>query len=417
MQTAASSTGTHTAHGSRTHEVPEDLGFSKLRLQLLDTRFSTDVATGLIPGAVVLVARHGRIAYYNAFGYRDRGRQLPMQTNSLFWVASMTKPVTSVAALALVEEAKLHLRDPVARFLPEFADLQVGVEQVDADGDRHLVRVAPHRDMTMHDLFRHTSGLTYGAFGTSLVNQAYQHLQPYDFGQTNAEMVGKLARLPLAYHPGTTFEYGMSTDVLGRVIEVVSGQPLDRFIEERIAVPLRMRDTGFVIPSPSQERVALPQGEQVSDMAPPVRTAPGWLSGGGGLWSTAYDYWRFAQMLLNRGELDGVRMLSARTVAWMTSNHLPPDVAYGPYVEALDASAPIPSMGQGFGLGVTVRIEEGRNPLPGSVGDFYWPGVSGTSFWVDPKEQLVAVLMLRAPDERLRYRAVLRELVYQALEH
>jgi CubicO group peptidase (beta-lactamase class C family) len=266
---------------------------------------------------------------------------------------------------------------------------------------------------------RHTSGLTYAQFGDSPVQMIWRDAKLMDEGQTNAELVQKLGRLPLMFEPGTTWEYSMSTDVLGRIVEVVSGMSLADFFACRITGPLGMRDTGFAAAGERAARVAEPHTDPATGRRPPMRNvkqAGAWYSGGGGAVSTAADYLRFCQMLLNGGELDGVRLLAPKTVAHMASDHLPPDAAYGETTRArFGALAPVPEMGYGFGLGFAVRKEPGRSPVPGSVGEFFWGGVTGTYFWIDPKERLIAVLMLAAPDQRLHYRYLTRQLVYAAL--
>jgi CubicO group peptidase (beta-lactamase class C family) len=273
--------------------------------------------------------------------------------------------------------------------------------------------------MTIHDLMRHTSGLTYGEFGNSLVHQAYIDAKVFDWDQTNAEMAEKLAALPLLYHPGSTFEYGVSTDVLGHIVEIVSGLSLDTFMSERLWKPLGLKDTTFHVNDSDLPRLALPVPDSDGRIEPNYKLArpqnSRWISGGGGLFSTALEVYRLMRMLLNGGQLDGVRLLAPKTVELMTSNHLPPNVNYGKYVDALQMTAPTPEMGQGFGLGFAVRVAQGLNPLPGSIGDFYWAGVSGTYSWVDPVEKLVGVLMTRAPQQRVYYRALIRQMVYQAL--
>ena len=362
----------------------------------------------MIPGAVVLIARGGHIGYAEAFGWRDREAKAPMELDAIFRIASMTKPLTSVAAMILAEEGKLQIAAPVAEYLPEFANRTVGAERVPAK-----------RVMTVQDLLRHTSGLTYAAFGDSPVQMIWRDAQPMTENQTGAEMVAKLASLPLMFEPGTTWEYSMSTDVLGRVVEVVSGQDLADFIDARICRPLDLRDTGFAATSERAARVAEPQTDPVAGARPPMRDVlhrGQWASGGGGAVSTAADYVRFCQMLLNGGELDGTRILAPNTVALMASDHLPPDCAYGDTARSrFGALAPVPEMGYGFGLGFAVRTDAGRCPLPGSIGEYFWGGVLGTSFWIDPVEQLVVVAMMLAPERRLYYRHLLRPLVYGAL--
>ena len=387
---------------------PKEVGLSAKRLARLSAAFQQDVDRNMIPGAVMMIARCGQIAYAEAFGWRDREAKAPMELDAIFRVASMTKPLTSVAAMILAEEGKLQIAAPVAEYLPEFANRTVGPDRVPAK-----------RVMTVQDLLRHTSGLTYAAFGDSPVQMIWRDVQPMAEDQTSAEMVAKLASLPLMFEPGTTWEYSMSTDVLGGVVEVVSGQDLADFIDARICRPLGLRDTGFAATGERAARVAEAQIDpatgarpQMRDVSRPAR----WMSGGGGAVSTAAEYVRFCQMLLNGGELDGTRILAPKTVALMASDHLPPGCQYGETARPrFGALAPVPEMGYGFGLGFAVRTDAGRCPLPRSVGEYFWGGVLGTSFWIDPVEQLVVVAMMMAPERRLYYRHLLRPLVYGAV--
>ena len=390
---------------------------SSERLNRLTETFQRDVDAGEIPGAVVLVARNGKIAYEKAFGYQSREGNVPMKSDAIFRIASMSKPITSVAVMMLVEEGKIDLSAPVSQYLPEFNDLRVGAE-----------RVPVKRPMTVQDLLRHTSGLSYSFFvEDASVKQAYEDAKVFNFDQSLADMVTKLAKLPLVRQPGTAWEYSMSTDVLGRIVEVASGTGFDQFVQERIAKPLNLTATGFSVSQSQAGHVAEPQVDPATGKRPAMivdnlTNKPKWLSGGGGMVSTAEDYARFCQMLLNGGELDGVRLLSPKTVELMTSDHLPPGVTYNPgFIALLQDQAPTPEMGEGFGLGFLVRKEVGHNPLPGSVGDFSWSGAHGTYFWVDPKEKLVATLMVQNPfDEKglaksAHYRHEMRNLVYQAV--
>jgi CubicO group peptidase (beta-lactamase class C family) len=372
---------------------------------------------------VILIARDGKVAYHEAMGFQNREEQIAMKTNSMFRIASLTKPITSVGIMMLVEEGRLRLEDPISDYLPEMTSLSVGVEKADKKtGERRLVLEPAQGEITVQDLMRHTSGITYGHFGTSLVSKTYLDGEVSDPNIDLAEFIRRLAKVPLAYHPGTTWNYSMSVDVLGRIIEVVAGMPLDRFIAERITRPLGMDSTGFYVGGDDLSRLAEPQIDLATGKRPQLRNVtdqPVFLSGGGGLASTVPDYARFSQMLLDGGALDGVRLLSPRTVAYMASNHLPPDVKYDPFY-AGDGDwtmiAPTPARAQGFGLGFAVRLERGRNPLAGSRGEFYWVGASGTAFWVDPQEKLIAVWMSQmAWNETGRYRSLLRNLVYQAL--
>jgi len=397
-------------------DKPEDLGLSSTRLKRLPDALRSDIGKGLLPGAVVLVARHGKIACLEALGYRDREAGTAMTPDTIFRIASMTKPFTSVAAMMLAEEGRLLIADPVARYVPEFADLKVAKDS-DSTSAKKLAKETLRRPMTVHDLLRHTSGLSYGHLTGPLLRQAFEAVNVGDEKQTNAEMVAKLGKLPLAYQPGSTWQYGMSSDVLGRVVEIASGIDLDRFIIERICKPLGLAETSFG--PAAAERTAQPQVDPASGKRPPMRDIgirPNWISGGSALLSTAGDYARFAQMLLNGGELGGTRLLSPATITLMTSDHLTPDMRRSPSTSLLfGALAPMPELGLGFGLGFAVRTHAGRNPLPGSLGDFSWSGVTGTYFWVDPQQQLIAILMTQAPIPRLHYRYLTRTLVYQAI--
>ena len=379
-------------------------GFSSERMDLVRREMKGDVDSKRIPGAVLLIARNGRIASLDAAGFQDRRSQTAMKTDAIFRIASMSKPITSVAAMILAEEGKLDIAAPVAQYLPEFKDVKVGVE-----------KVAPKRAMTVQDLMRHTSGLTYGIFGNSPVDELYKKSNMFA-SKSLADMVANIASLPLLHHPGEVWEYSVSTDVLGRVVEVVSGMTLDQFVAERITRPLKMSDTGFYLTAAQATRLARPDAAM---MMPPgdVTAKPAILSGGGGMLSTAGDYGRFCQMLLNGGELDGVRILAPHTVALMTSDQLAPAVErHSPVAMLLDAFGPTPEMGTSFGLGFGVRTAAGRNPVPGSVGDFSWAGITGTYFWVDPKEKLVVVLMIQVPQATdVPYWRRVRGLVYQAL--
>ena len=373
---------------------PEDVGFSTERLARLTRITQEHVEAGRLPGAVILIARQGKIAYFESFGYRDRDRGLAMTPDALFRIYSMTKPITSVAAMMLQEEGHFQIYDPVSRYLPELAKREVGAERADAP-----------RDITIQDLLRHTSGFTYGNRGETPVHRMYRDAKIGSRDDTNAEMVAKLAKLPLLYAPGTRFEYGVSTDVLGRVVEVVSGKPLGQFFEERIFQPLRMSDTGFHVTSDKLGRVAQPwQRPGAEPMTPrfDVAVKPRYESGGGGLVGPAEDYLRFSLMLLNGGEWNGARLLGKKTVAFMTADHL--------------GAIPVATPGLGFGLGFQVRRDAGIAGIAGSVGEYGWAGNAGTLFWVDPAEHLIALYMIQVGDaERVALRNQFRSLVEQAI--
>ena len=397
---------------------PEEVGLSAARLQRLSDRMKLGVDKGEIPGAVVLVARRGKVAYQESFGLRDPDTRAPMRADTVFRIASMTKPFTSLAIMMLAEEGRLSIAEEAAKYLPSFKDLKVGVARRSADGRSEVVLESPRKPMTIQDLLRHTSGLTYGAAGQNPLKQAYVDAKVGSPDDTNEQLVAKLSKLALTYQPGSTWEYSVSTDVLGRIVEVVSGLPLDRFIAERIAGPLKLTDTGFHAPPSKAERGARPQREGPKNelpRVPPITTEVAFKSGGGGMVSTIADYARFCQFWLNGGELDGVRLVSRKTIELMTADHLPPGTAMGADMPRFEALLPGPAMGQGFGLGFAVRNDVGRSPLHGSPGDYFWGGAYGTYFWIDPKEKLFAILMMQSPLSRLPYRYLMRELVYQSI--
>ncbi len=406
------------AQGIPKAQSPEEVGFVASRLKRLSDRIDEGIKNNELPGAVVLIARNGRIAHFEAYGWRDKEAKVAMTTDTIFRIASMTKPIVSVAAMILMEEGKLTLADPVSRYIPAFADTKVSVEKKKEDGTVEYSLEPQVRPITVQDLMRHTSGLTYGAAGTNAVKQSYVDMKVADRSQTNAEMADKLSKLALLYQPGTTWEYSMSTDLLGRVVEVASGQPLDKFIEERITRPLKMGDTAFEVGADKKVRGARPMKEGPKNEMPAIPDVSekfNWRSGGGGMVSTAADYARFLQMFANGGQLDGVRLISRKTIDLMTADALPPGIRMGAGMERFEAFEPSGRVGQGFALGFAVRNDVGRNPLPGSVGDYQWGGAYGTYFWHDPRERMYVVYMMQSPVARLRYRFLMRDLVYQAL--
>jgi len=399
---------------------PEAAGLSSERLKAISTAFQAGVDKKEIPGAVVLIVRQGKVGYFEAFGYRDRETGAPMTRDAIFRIASMTKPVTIVAAMTLVEQGRLNLSDPVSRYLPEFKDLKVGVEKEDASGKLMLVLETPRREMTVLDLMRHTSGLTYGFTGKSLVRERYAQEKIDEPGLNNAGFVSRLSRAPLQNQPGEVWDYSVSTDVLGRIVEVVSGMELEQYFAERIFKPLGMTDTGFWVSDPARRsRIAEVQADTATGKRPPTpdKTVQSRQGGGGALVSTAGDYARFCQMLLNGGELDGVRVISRATVEEMTRNQLPPGIRINYFpIPILDVR---PEAGNGFGLNLMVRTTDGRSQIPGNIGDYTWPGIFGTYFWVDPKKELIVVMMIQVPASagpiRYKYWTQIRELVYQTL--
>ena len=379
---------------------PDQLGFAVDRLERVTSAFQGYVESGQIPGAVVLIARKDKLAYFRAFGFRDREQKIAMTPDSIFRIASMTKPITSVGAMMLAEEGKLDIGAPVSQYLPEFKDLQVRVEQVDpATGKKETVMQPQMRPMTVQDLLRHTAGLVYPPpIGNGPVSDAYRDANVFDRNTTLTEMVTKISRLPLANQPGEVWEYSGAVDVLGRVIEVVSGMDLDRFLEERVTKPLGMSSTGFYVREADRDRLAQPQIDTATGKRPPMFDAtqkPKLFSGGGGGVSTASDYLLFCEMLMHGGKLGTTRLLSQSTINLMTSNALKPGIGYSAtQLQRFGDILPAPAMGQGFGLGFAVRTETGQNPLPGSAGSFYWTGAYGTTFFVDPKQELVIIMMI-----------------------
>ncbi len=393
--------------------APGDVGLSAQALARIGEVLRADVDKGRIPGAVVAIARRGKLAYFEAFGFRDKAAGVAMTTDTIFSIASMTKPMTSVGALMLFEEGRLVLGDPIGKYLPPLADRQVAV--LPEGGATEIKTVAATRQPTVQDLMRHTSGLVYGGRGTTAVHKLYPASSATSgSSMTGHEFIAKLGTLPLLHQPGMVWDYSLSVDVLGQVIESLNEQTLGQYLQEQLFKPLGMADTGFLIPAEKVSRYAkaLPvdpdtgQPQTVLDSTKPLK----FECGGGCASSTAGDYLRFAQMLLNKGALDGQRILGRKTVELMTSDHLAPEVQNN--IAAVDASR----VGYGFGLGVAVRKGPGVSPLEGSTGDYSWGGAYGTNFWVDPKEELVVVFMAHAPGPiRVHYRQALSALVGQAI--
>lgn len=385
---------------------PETLGLSRPRLQAMSDAFKREIDKGTVPGVTVLVARRGQIGWFEALGKQSPAGAAPMAHDSIFRIFSMTKPIVSVAIMALVEDGHLLLGDPVAKFIPEFADQKVGI----VSGDR-LELVPPKRPMTVQDLLRHTSGLTYEHQGDAPIHKIYQDSRVRSRKITNAEHAALVASFPLVCHPGDAFNYSRSTDILGRIIEVVSGKSLSAFLTERVLAPLQMAEIGFSTAEANAGRLAEPfaadpwTGDKVALFN--MREVPVMESGGGGLVSTTMDYARFALMLRNGGTLDGNRIIGRKTLELMASDHLGPGVAI---------NGTLLAPGHGFGLGFAVRTEPGIAPFPGSVGQYFWSGIAGTFFWIDPKEDLLAVFMSQGPGQRDFTRTLVRNLVYAAVE-
>ena len=390
----------------------ETVGMSSERLARLAPGLKGLIANERFPGAVVLVARKGKVVYFDAVGQRDPATGAPMTKDAIFRLYSMTKPFTSVAAMMLAEEGKLLLNDPISKYLPQLGDLRVAAMTQAPDGTKTYTLVPAERPITVQDLLRHTSGIAYANRTVNEHVKKVYEANRIDWRDLSAaDQIDRLAKAPLAHQPGTVWEYSLSTDVLGRVVEKVSGTTLSAFLNERLFTPLKMTDTSFLVPKDKVARIARPfltdkeTGKPITllDVTVPQMND----AGGAGSAGTTGDYARFAQMLANGGQLDGVRVLGRHMVNYMTSDHLG---AIKPSIETL-------AVGYGFGLGFAVRKETGIYSMPGSAGEFNWGGAAGTGFWVDPKEQLVVVIMTATmPGTSQRYdRALVRQLVYQAI--
>jgi CubicO group peptidase (beta-lactamase class C family) len=393
---------------ARTH--PEKAGFFPQRLARITDYFNNEVKTGKIPGAIVLVQRRGQPAYYEGFGVRDVATKAPMTADTIFTLFSMTKPITSVAAMILVEQGKLALDDEVGKYIHGFYNIKVGDEKQGPDGKPELSLVAPNRPILIHDLLRQSAGIPYASLAYGVVKKPYDDANLISGKFTNAEVADKIATLPLIAQPGEKWVYGHSTDVLGRVIEVASGKSLYQFEKESLLDPLGMTGTSFFVTDPAKQKLIakpLPDKDDRINLDPRVVTK--WESGGGGMVSSMADFSRFLQMMLNGGELDGKRILARKTVDLMIANHIGGDTGIKPWVYYF------PGAGYGFGLGFAVRTEAGVSHWAGSVGEYEWSGGSGTYFLVDPREDMFAILMIQSPSQRGRIQSALKSLIYGAL--
>jgi CubicO group peptidase (beta-lactamase class C family) len=387
--------------------------FSRAGLDRISDYIRNEVATGNIPGAMFLIQRHGKPVYFESFGVRDAATQQPMTPDTIFRLYSMSKAITSVAAMMLVEEGKLALDDPVSKYIPAFADVKVGVDLSDEAGQYPLKLEPLKRPITIEDLLRHTSGLTYGFYGEGQVHRLYENSGLYDGDFDNAEFVQRLAKLPLADQPGTRWDYGHSVDVLGRVVEVASGHTLFQFEKQRLLDPLGMHDTAFYV----ADKANWPRIAQLLPRDLPDRVIVGikdptlprrWESGGAGMVGTIGDYARFLQMLLNGGTLDGRRYLKPETIARMTSDDIGPEtgIIHDPFY--------FPGPTSGFGLGFAVRT----SPPPDTnwpLGEYRWDGAAGTFFFVDPVDDMFGVFMVQSPTQGGRIQLALKTLMYEAL--
>jgi CubicO group peptidase (beta-lactamase class C family) len=393
---------------------PEEVGLSSERLARIGETLKADIETGRIPGAVIAIARHGRLVVLDAYGWRDKAAGVPMTTDTIFNIASMTKPMTTVGALMLYEHGKILIDEPLAKYFPKFLTMRVAAR--DAAGEPTAETVPANRAITIQDLMRHTSGLIYGGRGNTLVHKWYpagssDAAREYD----GAAFMDKLASLPLLYQPATVWDYGFGLDVLGLTIETITKQSLGQYLQANLFAPLGMTDTGFSISADKAARYARPLPNDPDTGKPQARTPEltqplKFECGGGCAASTASDYLRFAMMLLSGGRTGESRLLGPRTVAYMLSDQL------GSNIKNLVGNADPTRADYGFGLGLAVRTTPGVVRMMGSVGQFSWPGASGTDWWVDPREELAVVYMSAAPGPiRWHYRQKINALVYQAI--
>ena len=391
---------------------PVSSGFSEEGLAHVIDYMRNEVSTGKIPGAVLLIQQHSRPVLLENFGVMDVDSRRPMKSDAIFRLYSMSKPITSVAAMMLVDDGTMSLDDPLSKFIPDFAGTRVAVEKRDESGNVVLATEPLVRPIRILDLLRHTSGITYGFYGDSPIRKLYASSGLFDGDFDNAQLAERLAKLPLAEQPGTLWDYGHSTDILGRVIEVVSGKSLYEFEKERLFDPLGMTDTAFSVDDVKRARVAEPLPGDITlstvrGLGDPVLRQRRWESGGGGMVGTIADYARFAQMLLNGGSLDGRQYLKPTTVRLMTSDQVPPETKI-----ARDYFY-FPSGDSGFGLGFAIRVVAAP---PLRIGEYRWDGAGGTFFFVDPSDDLFAICMMQSPSQRQRIQNELKVLIYQALQ-
>ena len=398
-------------------DLPAGAHFNPQKLERIGEFFRNEIAEGKIPGAIVLIQQHGKPVYFEKFGVRDVATKQPMTDDTIFTVFSMSKPVTSVAAMMLIDEGKLKLTDPLEKYIPSFATAKVGVEIKAENGEKKLELVPLKSPITILDLMRHTSGITYGFYGDSLVRKAYANALIYGGDFNNAEFAERIAKLPLAEQPGTLWDYGHSTDVLGRVVEIISGKSLLQFEKEKLLDPLGMSDTGFYVTDPAKlpllaEPLPTDNDYRVGNDRNAKRMMK-WESGGGGMVSTIKDFAKFSQMLLNGGSLDGKQYLSPQSFNEMAADHVGPNSGIGRDFFYF------PGDGFGFGLGFAVRTEPGNAepPPPGSLGELKWDGASGCYFIIDRKQDMFFILMQQTPTQRQRIQTALKKLIYEAMEN
>jgi len=400
-----------------TFDIPAGAHFNQARLAKIGEFFKNEVTTGKIPGAIVLIQQHGKPVYHEFFGVQDVVSEQPMTDQTIFRLFSMTKAITSVAAMMLVDEGKLALEDPIAKYIPSFANVRVGVEKKDENGTKTLDLVPPNRPPTVLDLMRHTSGITYGFYGDSLVRLAYRNAKIYDGDFDLAEFAERIAKLPLHDQPGSLWQYGHSTDVLARIMEIVSGKSLLEIEREKLLDPLGMKDTGFFVTDPQKQKLLAQPMPNDSDFRVGRENNPTvpkrWQSASGGMVSTMSDFSKFARLLLDGGKFEGKTYLSPKAFELMATDHVGP----GSGVER--DYFYFPGDGFGFGLGLAVRTDPGnaKPPPPGSLGELKWDGASGCYFVIDRKQDMFFVLLEQTPSERQRIQKAVKQLIYEAMEN
>jgi CubicO group peptidase (beta-lactamase class C family) len=405
------------AHAEGTFDIPPGAHFNPQKLERVGEYFRDQIANGKIPGAILLIQQHGKPVYHEFFGVQDVVSKQPMTDQTIFRLFSMTKAITSVAAMMLVDEGKLPLEDPIAKYIPSFANVKVGVEKKNEDGTKTLELVPPNRPPTILDLMRHTSGITYGFYGDSLVRKAYAAANLYAGDFDLAEFAERIAKLPLHDQPGSLWQYGHSTDVLARIMEIVSGKTLLEVEREKLLDPLGMKDTGFFVTDPEKQKLIAQPMPNDSDFRVGRENNPQvpkkWQSASGGMVSTMSDFARFAQMLLNGGNFEGKTYLSPKAFELMTTDQVGPGSGVGrDYFY-------FPGDGFGFGLGLAVRTDPGnaKPPPPGSLGELKWDGASGCYFVIDRKQDMFFVLLEQTPSQRQPIQKAVKQLIYEAMEN
>jgi CubicO group peptidase (beta-lactamase class C family) len=398
-------------------DIPAGAHFNPQKLDTIGEFFRNEVTTGKISGAILLIQQHGKPVFHQSFGVQDVVSKAPITDQTIFRLFSMTKAITSVVAMQLIDEGKLALEDPVAKYIPSFANVKVGVEKKADDGTKTLELVPPNRPPTVLDLMRHTSGITYGFYGDSLVRKTYAAANLYAGDFDLAEFAERIAKLPLHDQPGSLWQYGHSTDVLARIMEIVSGKSLLEVEKEKLLDPLGMRDTGFFVTDPEKQKLIAQPVPNDSDFRVGRENRPDvpkkWESASGGMVSTMSDFARFAQMLLDGGKFEGKTYLSPKTFELMTTDHVGPGSGVGrDYFY-------FPGDGFGFGLGLAVRTDPGnaKPPPPGSLGELKWDGASGCYFVIDRKQDMFFVLLEQTPTERQRIQRTAKKLIYEAMEN